>query len=245
MNKFDWKRLPWNRGVEVLYAGDDWVAVNKPAGTLSHPNGPSDADRSVLQMEWIGEDETFRSENEKIPDIRLCHRLDGPTSGVLLLALADRAEWFLKAFEEGRIRKTYRAVVVGRPRSRTFVWRDRLVRGSEEGKLRVRVGGNGARAETAGAELKFIRQTIPLTLVKLEPGTGRTHQIRVQAAKHGLPILGDRNYGDFRANRSFRRGQGTQRLFLHAVELEWKRDGKKIRVVSTPPEEFSSLFPNT
>ncbi|MBC2604108.1 RluA family pseudouridine synthase [Puniceicoccus vermicola] len=245
MKEQDWKKLPWMKGVEVLISGEDWVAVNKPAGVLSHPNGPKDADRAVLSLPWSDETEVFGAPDGDFPEIRLCHRLDGPTSGILLLALADQADWFIKAFEEGRIHKTYRAVVAGRPRSRTFVWKDRLVRGNEEGKLRVRVGGNGMRAETAGSEVGFRRDGIPLSLLKLEPGTGRTHQIRVQAAKHGLPIIGDRNYGDFGANRAFRRKHSTQRLFLHATELSWRREGRKIRVVSTPPEEFSELFPNT
>lgn len=243
MKEADWKSLPWGRGVEVLLCGEDWVAVSKPAGVLSHPNSPEDRKRAVVRLAWSPEEESYLQAEDRGPGIRLCHRLDGPTSGVLLLALADRAEWFLKAFEEGRIRKSYRAIVVGRPRSPSFVWRDRLVRGREGGKLRVQVGGNGQRAETTGSELAFRRDAIPLSLLKLEPGTGRTHQIRVQAAKHGLPILGDRNYGDFAANRSFRQRHNSQRLFLHASELSWNRDGRKIRVVSTPPEEFSRMFP--
>ncbi len=245
MREEEWRQLPWAKGVEFLRGGEDWVAVDKPAGVLSHPNGPGDADRAVLPLPWSEDGEVYRFAGGGHPDIRLCHRLDGPTSGVLLLAVADRADWFLQAFEEGRVRKTYRAVVVGRPASKTFLWRDRLVRGKEDGRLRVRVGSGGLAAETSGTELQFVRETIPLTLLQLEPGTGRTHQIRVQAAKHGLPILGDRNYGDFGANRSFRRKHNSQRLFLHATELSWMRDGRKIRVVSTPPDEFSRLFSKT
>jgi len=245
MRESDWKQLPWGRGVEVLLCGEEWVAVYKPVGVLSHPNGPKDRGRAVLSLGWSGEKESYLQNGDNGSAIRLCHRLDGPTTGILLLAVAERADWFLQAFEEGRIRKTYRAVVVGRPRSPTFVWRDRLVRTREEGRLRVQVGGQGQRAETSGRELAFRREGIPLSLLKLEPQTGRTHQIRVQAARQGLPILGDRNYGDFAANRTFRQQHNSQRLFLHAAELSWKRDGRKIRVVSTPPEEFSELFPNS
>lgn len=243
MNESQWKRLPWVRGVDVLLSGEDWVAVNKPAGILSHPNSEKDAGRAILSLPWDAEAETYHDASTDLPAIRLCHRLDGPTSGILLLAIGSGADWFIRAFEEGRINKSYRAVVVGRPRERDFVWKDRLQRGKENGKLRVRVGEDGLRAETSGSELGFRRDGIPLTLLKLTPGTGRTHQIRVQAAKHGLPILGDRNYGDFAANRSFRQRHNSQRLFLHAAELSWKREGRKLRVVSTAPEEFMCLFP--
>ena len=241
MTEAEWKALPWGKGVRVLSSGQDWVAVEKPAGILSHPNGPKDNNRSLLKMPWKPEEEVYGEEGSL--EIGLCHRLDAPTSGILLLALPAGVDWFAKAFEDGRVKKTYLAVGVGRPRNRSFAWKDRLVRGREEGKVRVRVGGNGVQAQTDGRELEFRRDPLPLTLLELKPHTGRTHQIRVQAAKHGLPILGDRNYGDFGANRIFQRAKGSQNLFRHAAELVWKREGRDIKVVSKPPEDFGKLFP--
>jgi 23S rRNA-/tRNA-specific pseudouridylate synthase len=55
-------------------------------------------------------------------------------------------------------------------------------------------------------------------LVRLEPRTGRSHQLRVQCARRGRPIIGDQTYGDFRANREFARRTGLTRLFLHSLE---------------------------
>src|SRR5580700_7407214 len=57
------------------------------------------------------------------------------------------------------------------------------------------------------------------SLLRLEPQTGRSHQLRVQCAKRGLPIVGDRTYGDFAANRAFARGGGPKRMFLHSLEV--------------------------
>ena len=56
-------------------------------------------------------------------------------------------------------------------------------------------------------------------LEKLEPHTGRSHQLRVQCAKRGLPIVGDRTYGNFAANREFVKGGGARRMFLHSLEI--------------------------
>jgi 23S rRNA-/tRNA-specific pseudouridylate synthase len=58
-----------------------------------------------------------------------------------------------------------------------------------------------------------------LTLLKLEPITGRTHQLRVQCAFHGVPIVGDGTYGEFVFNREFARRTGHKRMFLHAASL--------------------------
>jgi 23S rRNA-/tRNA-specific pseudouridylate synthase len=81
-----------------------------------------------------------------------------------------------------------------------------------------------------------------LSVLELEPHTGRTHQLRVQCARRHLPILGDQNYGDFRRNREFSRRLGTDRLFLHArhVDVEFPLDGGKIRfdAESPLPPEF-------
>lgn len=246
MTRAEWEALPWHREIRILDHGEDWVAVEKTAGLLSHPNEPRDRRRSLLAAEWIPGEEAYAVAGLPGGRLGLCHRLDGPTSGVLVLAAGEAAAWFRGEFEAGRMTKVYRAVAVGRPRQRSFAWRDRLVKERGEGTVRVRVGkGEGAFAEIRGREIAFRREGLPLTLLRLEPGTGRTHQIRAQAARHGLPVLGDRNYGDFRANRSFRQRGGSDRLFLHAERLSWRRAGESRSVASPPPPEFAGLFPGT
>ncbi|MFP4493665.1 MAG: RluA family pseudouridine synthase [Puniceicoccaceae bacterium] len=242
MNPGQWKSLPWHPKVRVLDSDDEWVAVEKPAGVLSHPNGPGDRGRCLLRAPWEKRTESYRPGEGPDGGIGLCHRLDGPTSGVILLAAGEGVGRLRRAFEDGRIRKRYWAVVVGRPEQRRFLWRDRLVKEKEGGKVRVRVGSSGREAETRGEEKDFRRDPLPLALLLLEPGTGRTHQLRVQAARHGLPILGDRNYGDFGANRVFRSRFSTRRLFLHAWDLRWTWKGREARVAAEVPGEFVSLF---
>ncbi len=240
MDGLNWEDLPWGKGVRILKSAVDWVAVEKPVGVLSHPNEGGDAGRSVLSAEWNPGDETYRI--GKGFGLGLCHRLDAPTSGVLLLAGGEALGWFRRAFEEGRMRKKYLAVVVGRPGKPRFVWRDRLSRRRSGNQVRVEISRNGVEAETEGREIGFRRTAIPLSLLELRPATGRTHQLRVQAAKSGLPVLGDRNYGDFRANRAFQKSGGSRRLFLHAVELSWERGGTRTTVEAPVGEEFRGIF---
>jgi 23S rRNA-/tRNA-specific pseudouridylate synthase len=67
-----------------------------------------------------------------------------------------------------------------------------------------------------------------LSLITLEPQTGRSHQLRVQCAKRGLPIVGDQTYGNFGANRAFVRAGGSKRMFLHSlgVSLDYEFAGR-------------------
>jgi tRNA pseudouridine65 synthase len=83
-----------------------------------------------------------------------------------------------------------------------------------------------------------------VSLIRLEPRTGRSHQLRVQCAKRGLPIVGDRTYGDFAANRGFAKRGGPRRLFLHALEIgfEYKLGGREYAFSAEAPlpAEFSA-----
>jgi 23S rRNA-/tRNA-specific pseudouridylate synthase len=94
-----------------------------------------------------------------------------------------------------------------------------------------------------------LRQTAgppPLALVRLEPRTGRSHQLRVQCAKRGLPIVGDQTYGEFRANREFARQTGWKRLFLHSLEAKFSYEfgGRTFEFAATAglPDEFRAVL---
>jgi 23S rRNA-/tRNA-specific pseudouridylate synthase len=79
-------------------------------------------------------------------------------------------------------------------------------------------------------------------LIKLEPRTGRSHQLRVQCAKRHLPIVGDQTYGDFTRNRAFAKQAGTKRLFLHSSETsflyEWRSREFQFTARAALPSEF-------
>ena len=92
--------------------------------------------------------------------------------------------------------------------------------------------------------LRTSRNESLIAMLKLTPRTGRTHQLRVQAALHRLPIVGDRNYGDFGFNRRFQKSTGQKRLFLHAHRIQFQIPGSNelFSAKSHQPEEFEKVL---
>ena len=211
--------LPLGPGVVVIkHHPSGIIALNKPAGLLSHPNEPSDSPRSLLNAPY---DEA--SECYLLPDgneAHLIHRLDSPTSGVILLATnAALATDLRRRFLTREVDKTYTALVFGVPRRRQDLWHDQLHVKRDGGHLRTQTSRQGESAACEMRQLRIITGVPVLTVIELSPHTGRTHQLRVQCQKRGLPIVGDATYGDFAKNRLFIQKSGSPRLFLHASEI--------------------------
>jgi 23S rRNA-/tRNA-specific pseudouridylate synthase len=146
--------------------------------------------------------------------IWLVHRLDTPTSGVVLFAKRAEAAAKLSAlFAGGEIRKTYLAILEGQ------LTLERVVETPIQGK---------------SARTTFIPQRSDgtTTLAHVVIDTGRTHQIRIHAASIGHPVAGDRRYGT---------GSRAKRLMLHAWKLEHPSFGV---LEAPPPTSFSSAMPN-
>ncbi len=245
--------LPLGRGVRVLAAHPSgWVALDKPAGILSTPNAPSDLKQTLLRAKFSKKDEAYvwYDEQQERRLYFICHRLDSPTSGVLLgstdPAIARRIR---SLFKERKIHKRYLALVSGMPRAMHGRWKDTLSTRSEKGGSQVRTAVKAGRAgEPSLTEWSVLRQDARkrLSLLSLRPLTGRTHQLRVQSAHHQLPIIGDRTYGDFKVNAHAKKNWGLQRLMLHAekIQLSDPASGIELSVESTAPREFVQLFDN-
>jgi 23S rRNA-/tRNA-specific pseudouridylate synthase len=243
--------IPFGRGVRLLAAHPSGLlAVEKPEGILAHPNHGEAGDResTLIQGNYSMEEEAFhiRDGVGGIRRVYLLNRLDSPTSGVLLLSLdAGLADAVKELFAKSKVAKKYVAIVKGRGlRQPRGTWQDQLVKSKGPGGG-VRSGtstGGGAPAVTLYQWEKAAAEPLPLSLLKLEPRTGRTHQLRVQTADHGHPILGDRTYGDFEFNKTFGSARGFKRLFLHAfsteLTLEWQGKPLTFSAVSPIPQEF-------
>jgi 23S rRNA pseudouridine955/2504/2580 synthase len=120
------------------------------------------------------------------------------------------------------VEKEYQALLLGSLRKDEGEWEDRLEKRSGRGRADVSVQ---ARGRPNAQSAYRILQRFPragATLAALRPMTGRTHQLRVQAASRGHPIAGDERYGDFTANRFLAREIGLNRMFLHAWRLEFR-----------------------
>ena len=183
----------------VLYQDDRFAVLDKPAGLPVHPGprgGPSVED---------GLPELSRRRSGPW----LAHRLDADTAGCLVVALRRAALHEAQAeFAAGRARKTYWAVVQGRPEADSGVIDAPLLKRSDRSGWRMAVDEAGQAART---EWRIAGQGRGLTWLELHPRTGRTHQVRVHcAAILRCPLLGDPNYGD---------GKGPLHLLARAIEL--------------------------
>ena len=218
------------------------LALEKPAGLLTHPNQPGIAHNALLAAEYDPKAETYAWAEGKL---HLNNRLDSPTSGIVLATLGkEMARAINELFRQKRVGKDYLALVKGIPTAKRGNWEDRIARGREKGRLRVAKGGGGIPARTTFELLKSSRTGHPIALLQLTPHTGRTHQLRVQAALHRLPIVGDRNYGDFGFNRQFQKATGQKRLFLHAHRIQLPVPGtdELFRAESPRPWEFDTVL---
>jgi 23S rRNA-/tRNA-specific pseudouridylate synthase len=153
----------------------------------------------------------------------LLNRLDSATSGVILVASGETLAREIRAmFQRRHIHKTYAALVFGMPPENRQHWRDRLAIEKRRGRIRAHAFAGHIPAEARMTLLRASRHAVrPLSLIQLEPETGRSHQLRVQCARRHLPIVGDATYGDFGANRDFAKRTGEKRLFLHSLETRF------------------------
>jgi tRNA pseudouridine65 synthase len=243
--------IPFAKGVRILHVGKDGlVAIEKPGGLLSTPNTPEDIKHTIVRAKFSKKEEAyvwFDSAQQR-RCFYICHRLDSPTSGILIGSTEGALATHIRTlFKTRDIHKTYVAVVVGIPRSQSGSWKDQLETRSEAGGRQVRSQVKSGRAgEPSLTDWRLLHQDARkrLAMLELKPHTGRTHQLRVQSSHHQLPILGDRTYGDFKANALAKKQWGAQRLFLHAsrLSIHHKASGLHIDLESPMPAEFGQLF---
>ncbi len=246
--------LPLNNKCKVLalHKKLEILALEKAIGVQSHPSSTSHKreGRTLLHAEYHHEDEKYvwEEKGEK-KQLFLAHRLDSATSGVLL-ATTD-PEWAIRLkrlFQKRKIQKTYHAIVKMSSRTRFGIWEDRLVKEKKNGSIRVRKSDKGEVSLTHAALERHSKQSsFPLAMLTLRPKTGRTHQLRVQCAIRGLPILGDRTYGDFSFNRNLSRRTKIDRLFLHAtaLKIDMQNDGEENlawEIESAIPRDFIRIL---
>lgn len=180
------------------------------------------------------------------------HRLDKPTSGLLLFALnAGDAARLTAAFAAGAVRKRYLGVVRGiMPESGIIDYplreeQDRRDPYRQEGKEPQTTVTDYRRLAAVELPVAVGRYaTARYSLVELGPRTGRRHQLRRHCKHLFHPLIGDVDYGDGRHNRLFRELFSCRRLLLHAAEMTFPHpeDGREIRVTAPPDAQFSGLL---
>lgn len=242
-------RIPLSKGVFILGTHPEGlVALHKPCRVLSHPNRKPNEGRSLLEASWSADRERYAwKTEEQTHRFFLLHRLDSATSGVILGCVNPHLARELKSqFSKRKVSKRYQAVVFGKAEKLEPDWRDLLLKRSAKGGVRMVPNNRGVLAHTKVKRLESRRKHPAMSLLDLHPVTGRTHQLRVQAALRGLPIVGDATYGNFKLNRLVRKSLGSERLYLHAasIRIHWEDRGRSFEFAagSSTPEQFRELM---
>jgi tRNA pseudouridine65 synthase len=222
--------------IPIIYQDSYCIVVSKPNNVLvhhaHHSRNKVDED-SLLQL----------LEKQGISKVYPVHRLDRKTSGILLLAKQkEYVSQFQELFMQHQIEKTYYGVVRGFAPAEKII--DSPVKGRDADVYKD--------AETHLKTLQTITLDIPVkpydssrySLVKLQPKTGRLHQLRIHTNKISHPLINDAKYGDKNHDVMYEREFGWKNLFLHAGSLEFQHPftGEHFHFKADFPNDWIELF---
>lgn len=205
--------------LDIIFEDDSLVVVNKSGGIAVNGNRKTTLENALARA----------NRQNKLPDALprplAVHRIDVPTSGLVLFAKTKSALIELgKAFQQNRVTKEYIAVVHGKP--------------AQHGRINLPI--QGKKAETSYERLEVVPSRIfqHLSLVLLKPVTGRTHQLRIHMKKEGHLIVGDKQYADT-AKTILGKGMllcAKKLVFAHPVT------GKDLRLEIDTPTKFKKVM---
>lgn len=218
--------------LEFLLEDGPVIAVNKPAGMLSQgaPRGAfclPDYVKAHLKQKYHKPGNVY---------LGVIHRLDRPVTGVVIFSRNSKgAARLAEQFRERQVTKTYLALLESRPAQSEGVLVDYIRKIPEQARsvIEPRETPEAKRAELAYRVLGAYQQ---YALVEVQPHTGRMHQIRVQFASRGCPIVGDQLYGaQHTLQLSPLRSDYTERIALHAWKLKFKHPVRYDEIEVTAP----------
>ncbi|MFT5336178.1 MAG: 23S rRNA pseudouridine1911/1915/1917 synthase [Luteibaculaceae bacterium] len=206
--------------LKVTYEDDYLACILKPGGILVSGNGFKTIAHALVQN-------LSRSNSTDTTKPQPVHRLDYATTGILLVGKTNDAIRTLnRLFENKKIQKEYYAITIGKMENR--------------GEISLDIDTKSSLTEYEVVDSVVSPRFERLNLVKLNPKTGRRHQLRKHLSALGNPILGDQTYGK---EELILKGKG---LYLHAFSLEFKHPETKNteRFTAELPERFYKIFPN-
>jgi 23S rRNA pseudouridine1911/1915/1917 synthase len=214
--------------LRLVYEDDDLLVVDKPADLLSIAT-KSERERTAFRMVW-----SYLAQARPPSRPLIVHRLDRQTSGLVVFAKSTAAKRHLQAqFKANSVTRQYQAVVEGKVPADAGRFEHSLLPGSS---MRLRAAGRGE----AGGRLAVLRYRVrqrraTTTALELELGTGWRHQIRVQLAAAGHPVVGDHAYGATT--------DPLKRVCLHATRLGFLHpaSGRPVQFDSPPPQAFARV----
>lgn len=217
-------------GFEILYEEGPCLVVNKPPGVLTQaPPGIDSLEVRIKQ--FLGR----RAGRSGKVYLAVPHRLDRPASGAMVFAREVRAARRLaRQFESRSVEKTYWALVSGRVSPEMSTWRDRLRKIPDQARAEV-VAEDHPEGRPAVLDYRTLAQAEWGTWLEIRLETGRTHQIRVQAASRGHPVLGDEQYGSTVPLGPQHEDWRSRAIALHARRLVFEHPMTRETVDVTAP----------
>lgn len=215
--------------IDILYDDNPILVVAKPAGL------PTQAPPAIESLESRIK-QSFAAAGEAGPFyLAILHRLDRPASGALLFCRKKKvARKLSKQFERRQIRKVYWACVEGEVTPEAGTWRDQLIKVPDEARAEV-VAADHPNGRHAVLHYRVVGRTPFGSWLEIELETGRTHQIRIQAASRGWPVQGDAQYGATHSFGPQLEDPRKRAIALHARQLGFENPLSKQSVLVTAP----------
>ena len=212
--------------IEVLYEDNHLIAVNKKSGDIVQGDKTGDTPLSDFVKEYI------KKKYNKPGEVFLgtIHRLDRPTSGIILYARTSKAlSRMNKQFRDKEVQKTYLAVVDNPPSNNSGTLENYLQKNQKQNKSYVTKNKDGKHAVL---DYKLLKKLDNFYLMEIKPQTGRHHQIRVQLANIGCIIKGDLKYGSKRSNKD-----ASIHLLAHKLEFTHPVKKENITIIAPSPKD--------
>ncbi|MCK4635234.1 MAG: RluA family pseudouridine synthase [Candidatus Moranbacteria bacterium] len=259
--------------LDIIFENDDFWIINKPSGLQVHPSAINKNETLVNALINLKPDLENVGENWERPGI--VHRLDKDTSGIMLVAKNNESfQELKKMFQEKKVQKTYLTLIWGKLEKESGLIDLPIAKTLSHQKQKIAQGKFSGQAREAQTEYKVVEQftfpysyklkdikdatnieklfaksgeeKIKISLVKVKPKTGRTHQIRVHLAHLGHPLINDKRYYK-KIHKTLKENfvnKNHQTFLLHSEKIEFSLQNKKYTFSAPLPDYFEQILDN-
>ncbi len=209
--------------LDIVYEDENIILLDKKPGILCHSAGGWDYNTLIANVQaYLAQKGEWKPKEENSFSPALCNRIDRNTGGIVIGAKNAQALRIINEKIQSReIDKYYLLTVCGKPSPAQALLEDYLYKDDSKNQVFVKPA-NTPGAKIAKTEYRLLRSKGKLSLVECHLLTGRTHQIRVQMAHAGWPLLGDIKYGNPRMNRQFE--EKGQALYSYKLRFDFESD---------------------
>jgi len=209
----------------IVFENNDYIIVNKPAGLLAEEDPSNNINVRKLLEGYLQQNQSWKKQSI----CQLVNRLDKPVGGLMICAKkASILKALQQQFQKRMVKKKYLAIVEGRPKAKSAVLTNYLLK-SQSGFKAIASDANNPEAKLAKLRYEVVENKGEYSLLQLDLWTGRFHQIRFQLSHLGHPIWNDAWYGAKKIIEELRIG-----LFSYSIGFTDPASGSEQTFVSTP-----------